>query len=116
MFVDFINEGKFIYFYSLQQVTDSIATFKGSFDYRSFPLDRQTLRFDFQNRDQRGLMYFYEYTDGYKNGFNNLELYEWKKTNFEMDLIRDAMKKRKLATERLHEDYRKMYKNHQFAY
>lgn len=88
-FVDFINEGKFIYFYSLQQVTDSIATFKGSFDYRSFPLDRQTLRFDFQNRDQRGLMYFYEYTDGYKNGFNNLELYEWKKTNFEMDLIRD---------------------------
>ena len=34
----------------------------------------------------------------------------------EMDLIRDAMKKRKLATERLHDDYRKMYKNHQFAY
>ena len=34
----------------------------------------------------------------------------------EMDLIRDAMKRRKLATERLHEDYRKMYKNHQFAH
>ena len=34
----------------------------------------------------------------------------------EIDLIRDAMKKRKLATERFHEDYRKMYKNHQFAY
>ena len=34
----------------------------------------------------------------------------------QMDLIRDAMNKRKLATERLHEDYRKMYKNHQFAY
>ena len=33
----------------------------------------------------------------------------------EMDLIRDAMKKRKLATERLHDDYRKMYKTHQFA-
>ena len=30
----------------------------------------------------------------------------------EMDLIRDAMKRRKLATERLHEDYRKMYINH----
>ena len=88
-FVDFINKEEFIYFYSLQQVTDSIATFKGSFDYRSFPLDRQILRFDFQNRDQRGLMYFYEYTDGYKNGFNNLELYEWKKTDFQMDLIRD---------------------------
>jgi len=28
----------------------------------------------------------------------------------EMDLIRDAMKKRILATERLH-DYRKMFKN-----
>ena len=34
----------------------------------------------------------------------------------EMDLIRDAMNRRKLVTERLHEDYRKMYKNHQFAY
>ena len=28
-----------------------------------------------------------------------------------MDLIRDAMKKRKLATERLDDDYRKMFKN-----
>ena len=34
----------------------------------------------------------------------------------EMDLIRDAIKKRKLATERLHNDYRKMYKTNQFAY
>ena len=34
----------------------------------------------------------------------------------EMDLIRDAMKRRKLTTGRLHEDYRKMYKKHQFAY
>ena len=34
----------------------------------------------------------------------------------EMDLNRDAMNRRKLATERLHEDYRKIYKNHQFAY
>ena len=33
----------------------------------------------------------------------------------EMDFIREAMKNRKLATERLHEDYRKMYKTHQFA-
>ena len=29
----------------------------------------------------------------------------------EMDLIRDTMKKRILATERLHDDYRKMFKN-----
>ena len=34
----------------------------------------------------------------------------------EIDLITDAIKRRKLATERLHEDYRKMYINHQFAY
>ena len=33
----------------------------------------------------------------------------------EMDLIRDAMKNRRLETERLHDDYRKIYKNHQFA-
>ncbi len=29
----------------------------------------------------------------------------------EMDFIRDAIKSRKLATERLHDDYRKMFKN-----
>jgi len=33
----------------------------------------------------------------------------------EMDLIRNAMKNKRLATERLHDDYRKIYKNHQFA-
>ena len=33
----------------------------------------------------------------------------------EMDFIREAMKNRNLATERLHKDYRKMYKTHQFA-
>ena len=34
----------------------------------------------------------------------------------EMDLLRDAMNKRRSATEKLHENYRKIYKNHQFAY
>ena len=34
----------------------------------------------------------------------------------EMDLVRDAIKKRKFASERLHNDYRKMYKTHQFTY
>ena len=34
----------------------------------------------------------------------------------EMDLFREVIKERRLATERLHEDYRKMYINHQFAY
>ena len=34
----------------------------------------------------------------------------------EMDLIRDAIKRRKLATERLHKDYRRMYKTDQFAH
>ncbi len=33
----------------------------------------------------------------------------------EIDLIRDAMNNRRLATERLNDDYRKIYKNHQFA-
>ena len=34
----------------------------------------------------------------------------------EIDLIRDSMMRRKLATKRLHNDYRKMYKTHQFTY
>ena len=33
----------------------------------------------------------------------------------EIDLIKDTMKNRKLATKRLSEDYRKIYKHHQFA-
>ncbi len=33
----------------------------------------------------------------------------------EINFIREAMKNRKLATENLHEDYRKIYKPHQFA-
>ena len=33
----------------------------------------------------------------------------------EMVSIRVAIKNRRLATERLHDDYRKIYKNHQFA-
>ena len=34
----------------------------------------------------------------------------------EMELIRDSIKRRKLATKRLHNDYGKLYKTHQFAY
>ncbi len=34
----------------------------------------------------------------------------------EMDLIRESMNERRLATEKLHEEHRKVYKNHQFAY
>ena len=33
----------------------------------------------------------------------------------EIDLIRDAMNNRKLAKEKLHDDYKKMYKFQQFA-
>ena len=33
----------------------------------------------------------------------------------EIDLIRDAMKSKKFGTERLQDDYRKMYKNQEFA-
>ena len=33
----------------------------------------------------------------------------------QMELIKDEMNRRKLATERLHNDFRKMYKTHQFA-
>ena len=33
-----------------------------------------------------------------------------------LNLIGDAIKNRRLATERLHDDYRKMYKNYPFAY
>jgi len=32
-----------------------------------------------------------------------------------MDLIKDAIKNRKLATKRLHDDNGKMYQYHQFA-
>ena len=34
----------------------------------------------------------------------------------EIDFSREAIKNKRLATERLQEDFRKMYKNKQFAY
>ena len=34
----------------------------------------------------------------------------------EMDMIREVLNKRRLATQRLHEDHKKIYKNQQFAY
>ena len=34
----------------------------------------------------------------------------------EMDLIRDAMKKKKISNWKIAEDYRKIYKTHQLAY
>ena len=34
----------------------------------------------------------------------------------EINLIKATMNNKRLATERLHQDYRKIYKNHQFAY
>ena len=34
----------------------------------------------------------------------------------EMDLITDSMNRRKLSTERLHNDYRKICKTYQFAF
>ncbi len=34
----------------------------------------------------------------------------------EMDLIRDAINNRRLATEKLHKDIRKIYKNRQVAF
>tara|TARA_B100000925_G_C21564709_1_gene285177 strand:- start:64 stop:210 length:147 start_codon:yes stop_codon:yes gene_type:complete len=33
----------------------------------------------------------------------------------EMDVIKDAIKNRRLATEKLLDNYRKIHKNHQFA-
>ena len=33
----------------------------------------------------------------------------------EMDLISEAMNKRIISTEKLHEEYRKMHNNHQYA-
>ncbi len=34
----------------------------------------------------------------------------------EIDLIRDAIKNRRLTTKRLRDDHRRVYKNHQFVY
>ena len=33
-----------------------------------------------------------------------------------MDLIREVNKNKRFATLRLHDDYRKIYKNHQFSF
>ena len=64
------------------------------------------------NLKLKGGLYKFRYRRSYKTNtpFTILN------RNFHgMDLIRDAMKNRRLATEKLQIDYREIYKNHQFA-
>ena len=57
------------------QTIDSIATFKGQFNYKSFPFDKQTLIYKFESAE--GGQYALPYWDYDAKLSNNIELYEW---------------------------------------
>ena len=57
-----------------------------------------------------------QYRQRYRRSYETHYSFHYPDKNFhEMDFIREVKKNIKLATERLHEDYRKMYKTHQFV-
>ena len=72
-------------FLEIRKEIDGIGTFKGNFDFKSFPFDAQKILFNFQvNQNQlskthRIMPYITSYTvEELKRGFNNLKMQEWK--------------------------------------
>lgn len=70
------------YIAEIYQSTDSIATFKANFNYRSFPFDKQTLVYNFESPTggKFAIPYFdynYKYT-------NNIQLYNWSLGDYQL--------------------------------
>ena len=63
--------------YSFSQIGDYISTFRSSFNFRTFPFDKQYLEFSFEDARQYSYIYFSADTDSYLNTISNLEIYEW---------------------------------------
>ena len=64
------------------QITDSIATFKGDFNYKSFPFDKQTLTYNFESAS--GGQFAIPFFDYESSSSNELKLYEWTIKNYQL--------------------------------
>ncbi len=67
---------------SIIQITDSIATFKGNFNYKSFPFDKQTLTYNFESAG--GGQFVIPFFDYYTSLSNNINLYDWTIKNYQL--------------------------------
>ena len=89
----FLKENyKYEDYLEIRKEIDGIGTFKGNFDFKSFPFDAQKILFNFQvNQNQlskthRIMPYITSYTvEELKRGFNNLKMQEWKKNSIDYE-------------------------------
>ena len=71
------------YEHKFVQNGDYISTFRSSFNFTTFPFDKQSLVFIFQDEFQEAYLRFNENTNSYMNSFDNIEIYDWTKTNYQ---------------------------------
>ncbi len=67
---------------SIIQITDSIATFKGNFNYKSFPFDKQTLTYNFESAG--GGPFAIPFFDYGTSLSNKIKLYDWTIKNYQL--------------------------------
>ena len=82
-----LQNDEIYYYYTLIQAGDYISTFRSSFDFSTFPFDKQSLTFNFQDAAQDGYIYFAPQSESFKNTFVNLEIYDWTKTGYDAKLL-----------------------------
>ena len=70
------------YIAEIYQSTDSIATFKANFNYKSFPFDKQTLIYNFESpTGGKFAIPFFDYNFKYTN---NIQLYNWSLKDYQL--------------------------------
>ena len=76
----------------ITQVNNSLATFNSSFNFKTFPFDKQVLEFDFGHRDfainySLDVDPFYPYQEI----FELLNFYEWNMTGYDYKIVADVL-------------------------
>ena len=83
---------KEVTYVEITQLNDSIATFNSSFNFKTFPFDKQVLEFNFGHRD-----FSYGYNLGvdpnypYQDLFELLNFYEWNMTGYDYKIVADPL-------------------------
>lgn len=75
----------------ISQVSDSLATFKSSFNFKTFPFDKQVLEFNFGNEDlTENYMLNVNPYNPYQEIFELLNFYEWNMTDYDYKIVADV--------------------------
>ena len=75
----------------ITQVNNSLATFNSSFNFKTFPFDKQVLEFDFGHRDF-AINYLLDVDPfyPYQEIFELLNFYEWNMTGYDYKIVADV--------------------------